>query len=280
MSISDIVDLLCCPHCQNPLSTAPAARTVRCGSGHTFDLARQGYLNLLGERQPLNADTGGMVAARDRFLRCGHYRPIAERLAALAATARPGCLLDAGCGSGYYAAAMLDAAPELRGLGVDVSVPACRRAASVHPRLAAVVADVWQRLPIRDAAVDLVSSVFAPRNAAEFSRVLRPGGLLVVVHPEPAHLEQLRRPLRLLAIEDAKGERLHRTLSAHFTWCSEQRIQFDTELDKAAVGDLVGMGPNAFHLDPAQLETLVGRLALPVTVTAAVTISAWQRRQP
>ena len=85
---------------------------------------------------------------------------------------------------------------------------ACRRAARAHPRLAVVTADAWAALPVADACVDVVLSVFSPRNAEEFARVLRPGGCVITVTPGPDHLIELRSAFGLLGVEDGKERRL------------------------------------------------------------------------
>ena len=96
---------------------------MRCPGGHNFDVARQGYLNLLGRPAPRSAGTPAMTAARDRFLSAGHYRPVATRLAALPRELGPRLrLLDCGAGVGYYSAMVLEQLPGGRGVAVDVSV--------------------------------------------------------------------------------------------------------------------------------------------------------------
>lgn len=280
MSISAVVDLLACPRCGSPLVSATDGRAVACPHGHSFDLARQGYLNLLGGPQPGNADTTAMVGARDRFLSGGHYAPIADRLRALASRETPDVrLLDAGTGTGYYLAAMLEQR-DARGIGLDVSVAACRKAARAHPRLGAVVADIWQGIPVGVGLFDVVSCVFAPRNAAEFCRVLKPGGRLIVVHPEPEHLAELRGALGLLSIEDAKADRLAHTMAGRFHRESTEALAFEAGWDRQTLTDLVQMGPNAFHVVPGQVERGLQDLPLSVMVTVAVTISVWAPLPP
>jgi len=109
--LRDVSDLLACPVCGRGFILRPPA--LRCASGHSFDIARQGYVNLLpGGARPGTADTAEMVAARQAFLTAGHYAPLAGAIADLAAATvaagpRP-CVLDAGSGPGYYLAAVLD----------------------------------------------------------------------------------------------------------------------------------------------------------------------------
>ena len=285
MPIAELIDLLRCPVCG--LALTDERTGVRCAAGHRFDLARQGYLNLLRGPPPAHADTAVMVAARERFLGGGSYRPVAEALLAAVRAGRGAVrpdggsaaptLLEGGAGTGYYSTALLEGLGG-RGLALDISTAAARRAARAHPRLAAVVADVWGPLPVVDGRVDLVATVFAPRNPAEFARVLRPGGLLAVVTPLPEHLAELRTALGLLDVEHDKQERLAATLGEHLEPLASQTLRYPVRWARPALLDLVAMGPNAFHRSPAALAEQVGALPDPLPATVAVAVSTWVRR--
>lgn len=283
MALSEILDLLVCPLCRESLDLSADGRVVRCRGGHAFDVARQGYLNLLGGAgAPKNADTPAMIAARARFLGNGHYAPIADRLLALAAlsgVAAP-AVLEVGAGTGYYLARLLRGLADSRGIALDVSAAAARRAAGAHPAVGSVVADVWQQLPVADGSIDVLLDVFAPRNAAEFARVLSPTGVLLVVTPAPEHLQELRDGLGLLDIQADKLEQLQGTLSPHLTLGTQELLQLTLSLDRAAQSDLVAMGPNAFHRTPTEIEARVGSTAAPTTVSVSVNLSAWTTRHP
>jgi 23S rRNA (guanine745-N1)-methyltransferase len=284
VSVAEVLDLLRCPACRQPFTDDGGG--VRCASGHRFDLARQGYLNLLGARPPQHADTPAMVAARERFLGGGGYAPVAAALAeaagsGLAATrgSRPAApaLVEVGAGTGYYTAALLEALGG-RAVALDISVAAARRAARAHPRLGAVVADAWADLPLADGVADVVASVFAPRNPDEFARVLRPGGVLVVVTPRPDHLREVRHALGLLEVEPAKQERLAASLADRFEPAAEVDVRYESRWERSAVLDLVAMGPNAFHLDPDELAARAADLPDPLPTTVAVVVSTWVGR--
>ncbi|MGA4669773.1 methyltransferase domain-containing protein [Propionibacteriaceae bacterium Y1923] len=256
-------DALVCPLCRLPLGVQD--RVAGCGSGHRFDLARQGYLNLLGRAAGANADTAEMLDQRQQFLGAGHYQPIVD--AVVAACTGASRVLEVGVGTGSYLSAVLDALPEAEGLGLDISPAAARRSTRAHPRLQAVVADAWQPLPLHDEWFDVVLSVFAPRNPAEFARVLGPGGRLVTVTPNSGHLAEARERFGLIDIHPDKDERLQRALEPLFTRVDEQRVAFVLDLDAAAMTALVGMGPNALH---EHGSTSPGRVGVDVHV------STWQ----
>ncbi|MET9290454.1 putative RNA methyltransferase [Streptomyces sp. NPDC003077] len=275
------LEVLSCPLCGERLTLAD--RALRCPARHAFDVAKQGYVGLLtGNMRAGSADTAAMVQARTDFLEGGHYAPLARTLAEVASGACPpdGNVLDAGTGTGYYLAAVLDALPQAAGLGLDVSKFALRRAARAHTRACAATWDLWQPLPVRTGSVDLVLNVFAPRNGAEFRRVLRPGGALVVATPAAAHLKELRDALGLgmLSVDAAKDERLHRTLDEHFRRERAEACAYEVELGAEDVVNVVGMGPSAHHVDGEELRRRVDALGLPLRVGVSFLVSVYRPR--
>lgn len=271
---------LLCPVCRGTLRYgAGGAGNLVCGTGHSFDAAKQGYFNfLVGKGTVFEADSADMVAARFEFLSAGHYQPLADAVAgvaapALTAAANP-AVLDAGTGTGHYLRTLLDRAP-VAALGLDISKFALRRAARMNPEAFNVVADVWQPLPVGDNAVDVVTVVFAPRNAPEFARVLRPGGRLVVVTPRPGHLAEIAGQAGMLGIEPAKDERLAASLQPHFTAAGARDLDVDLSLSPRDVANLALMGPAGHHLDRAALADLEAGLPPRTPVSARFRISAF-----
>ncbi len=267
MNIDPAVDLLACPRCGAVLTRAEAA--LRCASGHSYDLARQGYVNLFGGPEPANADTPQMLAARSRVHATGLFAPVAEEVRARVA-GRPR-VLEAGAGTGYYLAAALGDDGRV-GIALDVSKAAARLAARLDPRIAAVVADVWRGLPVRDSCLDAVLCVFAPRNLREFARVLRPDGRLVVVTPRPEHLSGLRDRHGLLSVPEDKAGQLAVAASEFFEVQATTNLLWRRELDAAEAADVIAMGPNAFHRLPDHVEA--GPVSVAVTVQTFAPLSS------
>ncbi len=264
-----------CPVCGSGLARAGTA--LRCARGHAFDVARQGYVNLTTGRMPHAGDTADMIAARADFLAAGHYDLVSDALAQVAGTAAAtsGLVVDAGTGTGRHLAAVLDGLPGRVGLGLDVSKAALRRAARAHPRAGAALADLWRPLPLADACAALVLNVFAPRNGAEYRRVLHPDGALLVVTPAADHLSELVSVLGLLRVDPDKAERVAGSLGEWFTRGGATTHRRRLALTHDEVRTLVGMGPSAWHADPQRLADRVAALPTPVTVTAAVQLSVW-----
>ncbi|MET9213300.1 putative RNA methyltransferase [Nocardia sp. NPDC003239] len=280
---------MACPECGDQLR--PRDRALRCGTGHSFDIARQGYVGLLtGASTKMTGDTADMLDARAAFQGAGHFAPIAAAAAhaftAEDAAAAPGdrtptaappeaaVVLEVGAGTGYYLAAALAAEPTSFGIALDVAKPAARRAARAHPRMASVLADAWRGLPIRDHSLTGVLSVFAPRNPTEVARVLAPGGRFVVVTPTADHLNELVGPLDMVRVDPDKERRLADSLSGLFDRTAHLRVEFPMKLTRRDVTDVIAMGPSAFHGTPADDPRIA---ALPDTteVTASVTVSTY-----
>jgi len=273
--LADVVDLLQCPVCGAALDCG--AGVVHCTDGHSFDIARQGYVNLV----PGRADTPEMVEARDSFLRTGHFRPLSEALAEEAAAAgaagsgASGAIVDLGAGPGHYLARVLDALPDGRGIAVDASPAALRRAARAHPRAAAIGADAWKPLPLRDGIATIALSVFAPRNASELARILAPGGALLAVTPTTRHLHELVGPLGLLSVPEDKEDRLDAQLASHFELADRRTPEHAMFLTRDECAQLVRMGPSAWHIDERSVNERIQALPDPLTVTASLTLSRY-----
>ncbi len=276
--LSDAVSALRCPVCQGVFELREGRpATLACRNGHLFDAAKQGYFNFLtGKGTVFEADTADMVAARNRFLEGGHYLGLATALADLAAEAlhRPDALvLDAGTGTGHYLHSVIEATGATA-VGMDISKFALRRAARLNPQAANLVWDIWRPLPMADSSVDVVTVVFAPRNPAEFARVLRPGGSLLVVTPRPGHLQEVAARAGMLSIEEGKEERLAESMSRYFGASETHSLDLPLVLGGNAVADLAFMGPAGHHLQQEKLSGLAASEE-PVATTAKFRISVF-----
>lgn len=271
-----VVKFLICPVCG--IELRENGGSLVCSNGHTANIARQGYVSLLGKYSGTHtADSAEMVAARERVLNAGLFDPIVEAIreevAAPGVGEVEGAIVDLGTGTGHYLAAALDAAPERVGIGIDNSKFAARKAAKSHERAGAVVADIWDEIPVRTESAAIVINVFAPRNGKEIERILATGGRLIVITPNPGHLRELIEPFEMIGVDPAKEERLEKSLNEVAEEISERSVEWTLELTPEQVRDVVGMGPSAGRIDADKLEELISGLGDRTAVTGSVRVS-------
>lgn len=270
--LSAVVDLLCCPVCRASFECAD--RTLWCGQGHSYDLARQGYVTLLGGAgNNFRSDTAEMLGARTRFLDGGFFDPIT---AAVCEQCPPGAaILDVGAGTGHYLAAAVESSGG-RGVGLDLSKFAARQVSRLSGPVGAVVADGWQPLPIADAAMDVALSVFSPRNVPEFARVLAPGGVLIVVSPTPRHLAEVVDAVGMIGVDKDKPERIGNSMTGHFHRTERRLVEYPISLTHSEIADVVLMGPSAFHLTDEDVALRLSGAADSMIATVSVTVAVYQ----
>ena len=260
--------LLRCPLCKSGFTAAAGA--LACRNGHSFDLARQGYVNLLPGRRRRPAaggDSPSQLRHRAQFLDAGHLGTLTTTIVRqIERSARgPQHVLDAGSGTGHHVARIAARLPgSVINLGLDISKDAARQAARRWPTSTFAVADLWGEWPVRDAATDLVISIFAPKNFPEMARVLRPGGWLAAAYPGPDHLIELRDRFGLLCQHEANSER-YADAATRFVGPPPTiaRLRSRAVLDPEVARAVILMGPNARHVDPSSLD--VGPDPLAVT---------------
>lgn len=276
----EAVASLICPYCDGSLRLNGAS--LICSRGHTANIARQGYVSLLGRHSGTHtADSAAMIAARERILGAGLFEPVASAVTEVASSPEisgvEGAVVDLGSGPGYYLERVLEAVPERVGIAVDNSKYAARRAARCHPRAGAVVADVWEGLPLASGSAALVINVFAPRNGEEIERILAPGGVLLTVTPDQDHLGELAGPLSMISIDSDKERRLRETLGPLAEDMDSRPLSWQMNLSRSEVADLFAMGPNAGRLEPESLEAALDTLEYPKAVTGSVILSVARR---
>lgn len=272
MTLTAVVDLLACPVCAGEVDIDD--RTVICDRGHTFDIARQGHVSLLGgAAHSFRPDTTEMIGARDRVQGAGLFEPVTD---ALRSAVVGDTVVDVGAGTGHHLAGVVTDVPTRRGVGVDLSKSAARAVARRSDRIGSVVADVWAGLPVRDHIVDTVLSVFSPRNVGEFERVLAPAGRAVVVAPTPRHLSEIVDPMGMITVDPGKPDRLGPTLGGVLTRIDRQLVEYSVDAGHDAIADLVAMGPSAHHVSPTEITARAARMPSSTPVTFSMTVSVYE----
>lgn len=262
---------LICPLDDQPLHDKGA--TWYCQSGHSFDVARQGYLNLLpvqNKRSRAPGDSKEMVAARQRFLASAAYRPVALRLAELLAETLPSTatisLLDAGCGEGYYLRQVLEHLADkcsIAAVGLDISKAAVMAAAKQDKQSRYLVASN-ANIPLPTASLDRIVCLFGFPVYSEFQRVLKPEGEIIMVDPGPEHLLELRNIVYPQQKEKAAAAGI---LPDGLRQVHNETLSYELSLPTAAsIMDLLAMTPHLYRASAAGRQQAEQLTQLAVTV--------------
>ena len=258
--------LFCCPICGGALNRGE--RCCTCRNGHSFDIAREGYVNLLPANQQHSKAPGDdkeMTAARTRFLEGGWYIPLREKLCELIGELAPDApdLLDAGCGEGWYTQAMAGAVSAKGGriAGIDLSKPSVKKAARRCPAGEFVVGTLYH-LPVADGSIDLLVNCFSPLAAEEFARVTRLGGKFLYVVPGPRHLWELKEAVYDCPYENE--EKMEEYPGFRYLNVTPVETRF-TLLDTQTIQDLFRMTPYFWKSPKSGAERLARLDRLTVT---------------
>ena len=269
--------LFTCPVCGEALMFDEGA--YRCVSGHCFDRAKEGYVNLLpANRQHASApgDDKDMVKARTAFLDSGRYTPLKEALCALAAkyAGERTALLDAGCGEGYYTEGLSRVIAEKGGRtgGADLSKAAVKKAAKRCREAEIAVASVYH-LPLAEGSVDMVTDCFSPLAKEEYRRVLKDGGHFLYVVPGARHLWEMKEVLYEQPYENEVREEAYEGFRLQET----VPLSFGIHLEKTEeIMALFRMTPYAWKTPKEGVERLAEQKEL--GLTAEFRILVYERK--
>jgi 23S rRNA (guanine745-N1)-methyltransferase len=284
-AVTSAIAILACPICDDTLTVGATAAT--CPNGHSFDLARQGYLNLLRpdkRHSPEPGDSAEMLRHRRSFLQGGYYDAVAAALSDVVLASLPDHgsihVADLGCGEGFFLARLhagLVATRELpvNCIGVDISRAGIRMATTYDRRITWLVASLHHS-PFRPASLGVVISMFAPIAPEDVQRVLKPDGVLVTVTPGPDHLDALRAMIYPTVAPHAVPP-AQRALAAQFDVSSATRVRYGIQLKSPAqIMSLLAMTPFYWNIS---LETMARVEALShLEVTVDVSLIVRRRR--
>ena len=295
------MSLFICPLCQSPLQ--PAADTWRCDGSlhpkqttHPFDVARQGYVNLLPVQQKKSkapGDSQQSIDARKRFLNAGHYQPlndlICQTMAALLLTAKKASLeqkdkpvnwLDIGCGEGYYTQAMAQMGMDVL-IAADISKPAVVELAKTSKALGRLwyqpveddsATEVTKavaiyplvtsaaHLPLRAHSINGISSIFSPILPEAFNEVLSDEGYLIIAKPDIGHLATMREAL-FDDVREHDSDKFLQELAPYFKLLQTHHISSSLKLSAAELADLMTMTPYAYRARGEKRQALLVEVA-------------------
>lgn len=274
--------LLKCPHCGNPLGIA--GKSAQCERGHTFDFARQGYLNLA--TRAVDSRYGKeLFASRHRtIINAGLFDPlhagIADFLARRFGNGGVFRIADLGCGEGSHLHRILglcrQAGTEAAGVGLDLSKAGIQLAARHYPEAIWLVGDL-ANAPLSDGMFHALLNLLSPANYGEFRRLLVPGGLILKAVPGPDYLRELREALFGTVSSGANRERESAGRAQqpedsaalfvrHFPRCEAVSFRYAKRLERREMDDLLAMTPLAWNATKEDKEALLARGSVEVTV--------------
>ena len=261
---------LLCPLCKSPLTCEENRKSLACSNNHTFDIAKQGYINLLPVQQKRSTQPGDgkdMVLARKQFLETGYYQPLADALSqqALNTLSTPSAapvILDAGCGEGYYTERLYHAlsasscSPQV--YAFDISKFAVTEAAKRSPDINWFVSTI-KDIPLPHQSVDLLVSIFSPLQPDHFRQLLTPNGTLVTLSAGANHLKQLKE-LIYPDVTPYDPDKLIEQVAPEFKLQDRQSLQWTLSLSNIEhINALLSMTPHYWRASPekkADLQTI------------------------
>ena len=257
MKIGFDFNMVECPYCHGALKKL--GQTLFCEQRHSFDIARSGYINLQPARSRnslVSGDNKKQLLRRASFLAKGFFDFVSQRMVDTFLRVRTDAsviqILDAGCGTGYHLERIVMGLSErgahCGGIGLDVSKSAAQIALRSHSVDGCIISNIWERWPIRTAAVDFLINVFAPKNFGEMARVLSDDGLLCIAYSGEDHLAELRPIVPLMGIRKQKRDEYLIEAKRVFedVWLEEGHDVIN--LSRCDMSDLILMGPNAIQL--------------------------------
>jgi len=259
-----------CPLCAASLQLNQ--KSYVCENNHRFDLAKEGYVNLLPVQFKHSVEPGDnkqMMQARREFLEAGYYEPMAKAVAMMINAHQPTHLLDLGCGEGYYTRKIEAYCSNPMMLhGVDIAKFAVAAAAKKRTNARFIVASS-NRLPYADEYFDFVLRVFAPSNEHELRRILKPSGLLLTVTPGPRHLWQLKE----FIYAEVKEHALENDLPQGFERLDTQRISYKIVPNPEQRIDLLQMTPFAWRANDSVRQAIKDAVELEIETDFILTLA-------
>jgi 23S rRNA (guanine745-N1)-methyltransferase len=276
-----MISIYMCPVCHVSLDSLE--RQFACANGHTFDIAREGYVNLLLAHHKKTADPGDnkeMIKSRRAFLENGHYDTLSEELNKTViatfcdTTAEDRVqILDAGCGEGFYLWQLSNnlksqGLSDAFGLwGLDISRSAIRYAARRDEFSKFAVGSTY-RLPILPKCLNAILCIFAPGSSEEFQRILKPCGKLITLSPGPKHLAALKA----MIYDAPEDHQVETAVPAGFAHSNKTHISHRLHLENSEdIGNLLLMTPYYWHMDKPTQERVLSMAELETEIDIILT---------
>ena len=268
-------ELLLCPVCKDKLIKDVSNKTYKCGKNHTYDIAKEGYVNLLISNQKRSKNPGDskeMVLARVEFLSKGYYKVLSDKInEVIVESLRDNNdykfnIMDLGCGEGYYLTNLKNYMDnkniKANCYGMDVSKEAVKYASKTNKDCVWAVGNNFH-IQSCDKSIDCILSVFSPIDIDECNRVLKDDGVFVRVLPRTNHLIQLRN---IIYSEVHLNEKVYKASAEENEYIKETNVTFDIRLNKEEILSLLKMTPHYWKSTAENKEKLEVYESLVITI--------------
>ena len=264
LALEQNAQLFHCPICSSKMEVVDHSRIV-CTENHSFDLSKNGYVNLAPQAHATKYDKS-LFEARKTVIDGGFFDPLLEyingSLTEKIEESKEVSILDAGCGEGSHLSKILGDLPNnVAGVGIDLAKEGIAAAAKEHPGNIWCVADL-ANCPFEDGRFDVVLNILSPANYAEFTRLLKPDGLFIKVAPESRYLKELRNIFYEDNERQQESEHVIR-YSEHFELMKTERITYEFPLGSNLLAPLIRMTPLSWGADKEKIEA-AERMDIPV----------------
>ncbi len=266
--------------------------SLYCINNHTFDISKEGYVNLLTSKKRFRTDVGDtqeMLLARDRFLSKKNYDFLSKSvneiafnyLKKLEPSNKLLGILEPGVGTAFYLyrlKSQLDTNVSNHRycyFGTDISKEAIKLSSKKYSDISYMVVDTYDQLPMKKNSMGIILNIFSPRNPKEFHRLLNESGILITVIPNKDHLHELIETFNLHTIEEDKKENIHASYNPYFNKILDKNYQRKIILDSDTLLDLLRMGPNQKYIN--QNIITIARSHPTIKVTASFTVLVYRR---
>ncbi len=243
--------MLNCPKCKETL--VRVERSYKCTNNHTYDIAKEGYTNLLlKQSSKMFGDSKDMILARHDFFLKDFYLPLKKKLTTILSSLNIHSLLDSGCGEGYYTNYFKDTLNHINIIGFDIAKDAVKVASKKNKDVLYLVASVHE-IPVMNQSMDAIINIFAPLSLSEYSRILKDKGYLIVVSPNIKHLYQLKKAIYDSVIDNEIFEVEEKDFVLVDTQYTSFELSLDTNKD---VVSLFSMTPYVYKTSLKDKEKL------------------------
>lgn len=241
--------MIVCPKCKRRLERIN--NTCKCINNHSYDIAKEGYINLLLNKTNAG-DNSLMIKARNNFLKKGYYSKLAMKLTSLIDFLKINDpkIVDIACGEGYYSNYIANKYPNI--IGIDISKEAIKLAAKQYKNINFIVAS-GKDIPIEDNSIDIILNIFSPHFTKEFLRILKPDKYLIKVTPNENHLLELKQIL----YDDVYLNKEKEIIDNNLILFHQENLEYKINLDNEDILNLITMTPYFYKTKESKIESLI-----------------------